>query len=241
MVLLNAMLQVMVRRARRWRRSSPCWPARGAAPRCWPPKRWRQRRRRRLQTRRQPALSWRPECWETRWVSRAQRQQPLPETAVGSLQLAAECKLSAEHAGGSTLLAAAASNPGCCTAVDRCCSSSGEQQQPGSCITARQVDIRIYPVAPSCPFAPTLLLPCCPFNTPHSGDTGADVRRPLWEPHVLLAEARERVAWHEAMDSGAAPSDRQQVWTFWTVHHCLHSRPTDLTYRLLYAAEAHGV
>ena len=37
------------------------------------------------------------------------------------------------------------------------------------------------------------------------------VRRPLWEPQVLLAEARERVCWHEAMDSGAAPSDRQQV------------------------------
>lgn len=35
--------------------------------------------------------------------------------------------------------------------------------------------------------------------------------RPLWEPRVALAEARERVAWHEAMDSGAPPSERQQV------------------------------
>jgi hypothetical protein len=37
------------------------------------------------------------------------------------------------------------------------------------------------------------------------------VRRSLWKPQVLMAEASERVSWHEAMDSGAAPSDRQQV------------------------------
>ncbi len=42
------------------------------------------------------------------------------------------------------------------------------------------------------------------------------VHRPLWEAGVTLAEARERVAWHEAMaDRNASPSDKLQVPTTW--------------------------
>ena len=124
----------------------------------------------------------------------------------------------ANAAGGSSLLAAAASHAGCCTGVGRRSGSSREQQQPSSCIVYRQV-ILITAI-------PRCLLSWHPSVRPDSCRV-ADryqlrLRRPLWEPQVLLAEARERVAWHEAMDSGAAPSDRQQVGA----HRPQHQRST---------------
>ncbi len=51
------------------------------------------------------------------------------------------------------------------------------------------------------------------FRTRHAYD-GVDRcgLRALWEAGVAVAEARERVVWHEAMaDRGAAPSDKMQV------------------------------
>jgi hypothetical protein len=64
---------------------------------------------------------------------------------------------------------------------------------------------------PRCVGVPTLELPIVATEMCSCNEHQLAVCRPLWEPQVLLAEARERISCHEAMDDGAAPSDRQQV------------------------------
>jgi hypothetical protein len=56
-----------------------------------------------------------------------------------------------------------------------------------------------------------LCYPTVPLKAGATVNQQLNVHRLLWEPQVLLAEAC--VTWHEAMDSGAAPSNRQFVAT----------------------------